>query len=187
MYACKQKVNSSKVFVYPHVKREYLNVSGDFDVHVKFRISKCSKYINFIKAMDVVYWLYVLLFFRLGVRSCRVVWSNKSFTWKNWEWERKLSRCQREREREREKESFRRQRICTGNYVTWQAPNARFIFAWNQFKMRGRSWKNRQLTFLSNQVLEFIPAPDNFYFEDKWTLDPIFPEFFCSTCSSPAI
>ena len=51
---------------------------GDFDVHVNFKISKCDKYINFIMAMNVVFFLYVLPFSRLCVRSCQDVSNNGS-------------------------------------------------------------------------------------------------------------
>ena len=96
-----------------------------------------------------------------------------------WEW--KLSSLGSERERE-----FVKGADYIGNHVTWLAPNARFIFAEDNIKTRGRSWKHT-----ANDLLCPIRFPKlfnlltsyYFCFGKKWVLDPIFRNFSCPTWS----
>ena len=43
-----------------------------------------------------------------------------------------------------------------GNRITRPVLNARFTFAWDKFRLRGRSWKHRHVIILSNHVPETI-------------------------------
>ena len=49
-----------------------------------------------------------------------------------------------------------------GNHVTWPAPNARFIFAQDKFKMGARSWMHQNVTILSSQIPKTIGFIDAF-------------------------
>ena len=79
-------------------------------------------------------WIFVVSHFRLHIwNSTRWnVWGCMS----SWGW--KLSNWKSERKREKAFEVVE----YLGNHVTWQAPNARFIFARDKTKMRGCSWKH---------------------------------------------
>ena len=126
-------------------------MSGDFDVQAKFRILQCGKYTNFILAINVVLLAACSTIFPALCpkrSSCLELWFARK--------EELIMRAS-----EKERESFRRRRIYIYIYshVTWPDPNARFVFAWDEFRIRKLYLKYRHVTTLFDQVPE-----TNFFF-----------------------
>ena len=152
---------------------------GDLDIHVKFRILKCGKYTNFILAMNVV-----LLTLILGSVS-EVVCGEMSETVRVCE--RELSSWESERERESAFKGIEYiyRYLCHVTGSKWKILvgcriNSKHVDMVEHTSM----WLLCLIRFpkLSNQ-----PTAHYFCFKNKWVLDPIFLEFFCSMCSLLAI
>ena len=146
---------------------------GNMDVHINFRILECGKYTNFIAGS----------YFRLHAWSSTwwTVWGCTSVC------ERAVQLGVRMWEREKAFKGIEYILVCMSH--DWLQMQVLFLHGTNSkhtrtylkapaydYSVQSGSWN-----YLIYQGLT------TFWGGNKWVLDPIFLEFFCSTCSSPAI
>ena len=156
----------------------YLNMWGDPNVYAKFRIWECGKYTNFRMAMNVVLLAVCSPIFTAmcpKFSSCLELWF---VCWEELRMRAKAFKL-RVRNRERERGSFWKHGIYIRNHVTWLAPNTRFIFVQDKFKMCRHIVIENTGTWLLcpyqvPKTISFIFSPNYFCFENKWVLDFIF-------------